>query len=97
LFSESELIVERFAEYLKQHPTMKIEVSGHTDNVGNVKDNEALSTNRAFSVKALLEEMGVEGGRIRARGYGSARPRADNNTEEGRAMNRRTEFEILKS
>jgi outer membrane protein OmpA-like peptidoglycan-associated protein len=63
--------------------------------VGNPKDNDALSNNRAFSVKALLEEYKVDGKRISAKGFGSSKPLADNKTEEGRAMNRRTEFMIL--
>lgn len=92
---ESRIIIESFAGYLKMNPKIKVEIQGHTDNVGNVKDNEALSNNRAFSVKALLEELGVEGKRITARGFGQSKPIADNNTEEGRAKNRRTEFMIL--
>jgi outer membrane protein OmpA-like peptidoglycan-associated protein/tetratricopeptide (TPR) repeat protein len=93
--TESKIILESFAQYLKENPAIKIQIEGHTDNVGNVKDNEALSTNRAFSVKALLEEFGVVGKRILAKGYGPSKPLADNNTEEGRAKNRRTEFLIL--
>ena len=92
---ESKIILEGFADYLKENPEIRIEIQGHTDNVGNPKDNDALSTNRAFSVKAMLEELGVDGHRIEAKGYGSQRPVADNHTEEGRAKNRRTEFMIL--
>lgn len=93
--TESKIILENFAQYLKENPNIKIQIEGHTDNVGNIKDNEALSTNRAFSVKAMLEEFGVDGKRILAKGYGPSKPLADNNTEEGRAKNRRTEFLIL--
>jgi outer membrane protein OmpA-like peptidoglycan-associated protein/tetratricopeptide (TPR) repeat protein len=93
--SESKVILENFAQYLKENPSYKIQIEGHTDNVGNIKDNEALSTNRAFSVKAMLEEFGVDGKRILAKGYGPSKPLADNNREEGRAKNRRTEFLIL--
>jgi outer membrane protein OmpA-like peptidoglycan-associated protein/tetratricopeptide (TPR) repeat protein len=92
---ESRIILESFAQYLKENPKIKIEIEGHTDNVGNPKDNEALSTNRAFSVKAMLEEFGVDGKRILAKGFGQNKPLADNKTEEGRAKNRRTEFLIL--
>jgi len=95
LKKESRIILESFAQYLKENPKIKVEIQGHTDNVGNPKDNEALSTNRAFSVKAMLEEFGVDGKRILARGFGQNKPIADNNTEEGRAKNRRTEFQIL--
>ncbi|KAK6020280.1 OmpA family protein [Ostertagia ostertagi] len=92
---ESRIILESFASYLKENPKIKVEIQGHTDNVGNAKDNVALSTNRAFTVKAILEEFGIEGKRISAKGFGQTKPIADNLSEEGRAKNRRTEFQIL--
>jgi outer membrane protein OmpA-like peptidoglycan-associated protein len=92
---ESKIVVESFAKYIKQNPKIKVEIQGHTDNVGNATDNDALSNNRAFSVKALIEQFGVDGNRISAKGYGSSKPVADNKTEEGRAKNRRTEFMIV--
>lgn len=96
LKSESFIVLEAFAEYLKENPSINIEIQGHTDNVGNAKDNEALSANRAFTVKAFLEEKGVVGKRISAKGYGASKPIADNSSEEGKAKNRRTEF-LIKS
>jgi outer membrane protein OmpA-like peptidoglycan-associated protein/tetratricopeptide (TPR) repeat protein len=95
LQEESHVILENFAAYLKEHPKFDVEIQGHTDNVGNAKDNEALSSNRAFTVKALLETYGIEGKRITAKGYGQSAPLADNATEAGRAKNRRTAF-VLK-
>jgi outer membrane protein OmpA-like peptidoglycan-associated protein len=95
LTPESKKILKVFADYLKENPQLKIEIQGHTDNVGNPKDNLALSNNRAFTVKQTLEEYGVSGKRISAVGYGQTRPIASNQTEEGRAKNRRTEFRIL--
>ena len=95
LKQESKIIIEGFAQYLKQNPTIKIEIQGHTDNVGNPKDNDALSNNRAFTLKSLLEELGIDAKRIKAKGFGSNKPIADNDTEEGRAKNRRTEFMII--
>ncbi len=95
LTDESKIVIESLANYLKENPNLKIEIEGHTDNVGNPKDNDALSTDRAFSVKAEIESFGVDGHRITAKGYGSNKPIADNHTEEGRAKNRRTEFLIL--
>lgn len=92
---ESRIILESFAGYLKENPKIKVEIQGHTDNVGNAKDNLALSTNRAFTVKAILEEFGIDGKRISAKGFGQTKPIADNLSEEGRAKNRRTEFQIL--
>ncbi len=95
LTDDSKKILMIFADYLKENPKLKIEIAGHTDNVGNPKDNLALSNNRAFTVKQTLEEFGVSGKRILAVGYGPNKPIAPNTTEEGRAKNRRTEFRIL--
>lgn len=94
LQEESKVILENFAVYLKENPKLEVEIQGHTDNVGNPKDNEALSTNRAYTVKTLLESYGINGKRITAKGYGQNKPIADNKTEAGRAKNRRTEFLI---
>lgn len=91
---ESMLILENFAAYLREHPKLEIEIQGHTDNVGNPKDNEALSSNRAYTVKSVLEQFGIDGKRITAKGFGQNQPIADNKTEQGRAKNRRTEFLI---
>ena len=95
LKKESIIILESFADYLKDNQNLKIEIHGHTDNIGNAKDNDALSYNRAFSVKSTLEELGIDGKRINAKGFGSIMPISTNSTEEGRAKNRRTEFLIL--
>jgi outer membrane protein OmpA-like peptidoglycan-associated protein/tetratricopeptide (TPR) repeat protein len=94
LKKESFIVLESFADYLKENPNIKIEIQGHTDNVGAVKANEALSANRAYTVKAFLEEKGVEGKRITAKGFGPNKPIAENTTEDGKAKNRRTEFLI---
>lgn len=95
LKSESFIVLDAFAEYLKENPTIKIEVQGHTDNVGSSTANEALSANRAFTVKAYLEEKRIDGKRISAKGYGPNKPIAENTTEDGKAKNRRTEFLII--
>lgn len=92
---ESFVVLESFAEYLVENPGIAIEIQGHTDNVGAVKSNEALSANRAYTVKSFLEEKGVDGKRITAKGYGPNKPIAANTTEEGKAKNRRTEFLIV--
>lgn len=94
LKKESFIVLESFIEYLKDNPTIRIEIQGHTDNVGNAAANQALSANRAYTVKAFLEEKGIDGKRISAKGYGSSKPIADNTTEEGKSKNRRTEFLI---
>ena len=91
---ESKKVLESFADYLKDNPKMIIEIQGHTDNVGAAAANQALSANRAFTVKATLESFGIHGDRIKAKGFGPSRPIADNSSESGRAKNRRTEFLI---
>lgn len=94
LKKESFIVLEEFATYLKENPTITIEIQGHTDNVGSASANEALSANRAYTVKAFLEEKGIDGKRITAKGFGPNKPIAENTTELGRAKNRRTEFLI---
>ncbi|RZL50453.1 MAG: OmpA family protein [Pedobacter sp.] len=100
-FGKSELKKESFAElnriavYLKQKPSVKIEMGGHTDNVGPDETNNKLSTDRAKSVQQYLVSQGVVASRIAFRGYGKTLPVATNDTDEGRALNRRVEFTIL--
>ena len=92
----SMIVLEEFAAFLKTNPKIKIEVYGHTDNVGNAAANLALSTDRAFTVRDKLLELGIEEKRLVAfKGFGSTKPIADNATEAGRAKNRRTEFVIV--
>ena len=76
-------------------PKLKLEIQGHTDNVGGVDYNMTLSENRARAVYDALISRGIEPSRLRYRGFGFSRPIASNDTEEGRAKNRRTEFVIL--
>jgi outer membrane protein OmpA-like peptidoglycan-associated protein len=70
---------------------MRIEISGHTDNVGKKKDNQILSEKRAKSCRDYLVSKGIEAERITTVGYGDARPIAPNDTEQGRQQNRRIE------
>ncbi|MCX6297013.1 MAG: OmpA family protein, partial [Bacteroidetes bacterium] len=92
----SAVVIDEFADFLKAHPTIKIEVRGHTDNVGDAKSNLSLSTDRAFSVRDLLISKGINEKRlINFKGYGASMPIANNTTEAGRAKNRRTEFVII--
>lgn len=96
LKSESKIVVEEFADFLKNNPTVKIEIHGHTDNIGNIPENSALSTDRAFTVYDMILEMGISKSQIIAfRGFGANKPIADNSSEKGRAKNRRTEFLII--
>ena len=92
----SKIILDAFAGYLMKHPTMVIEISGHTDSRGDDNANKALSAERAFEVMKYLVDHGVESKRLSYQGYGESKPVGDNNTDEGRSMNRRTEFVIKK-
>ena len=92
LLSSSFLILNEFAQYLKDHPNMVVEIRGHTDASGSDQANLALSMDRAFEVMNYLVQQGIEGKRLSAKGYGETLPIASNDTEEGRAKNRRTEF-----
>lgn len=96
LKNESRIVVEEFARFLQENPTIKIEIHGHTDNVGSDEDNMTLSKRRAFTVFDMLKFKGVNPDRlVKYEGHGKAMPVASNDTEEGRAKNRRTEFIIV--
>jgi len=75
--------------FLEEHPDAKIEVQGHTDNVGSAQYNQALSERRANSVKAFLVSQGAPESQVTAKGLGKSQPVADNKTAAGRAKNRR--------
>ncbi len=92
---ESEAELDRLYKLLNENPTLKIEISGHTDNVGSASYNQKLSESRAKSVVNYLLDKGTDNTRLTFKGYGFNRPIAGNDTEEGRQQNRRTEFEIL--
>jgi len=94
---KSKYILTEFAQYLLENESMRIAIHGHTDNVGKSEANLALSADRAFSVKQYLESLSVSGDRIEYRGFGETVPFASNDTEKGRAANRRTEFLILEN
>ena len=91
----SKWVLDAFADYLIRHPNIKVMILGHTDNVGDDLANYALSADRAFTVKEYLDSKGVPPDRVDFKGYGEKRPIATNDTFEGRALNRRTEFRIL--
>ena len=89
---ESEVELLEVVRLLRAHPKWKVEVQGHTDSVGTAMYNQQLSQRRAEAVRQFLIQRGIKAERIQARGYGSSRPIAPNTTEEGRALNRRTEI-----
>ena len=86
--------LDRLIQLMTDVPSLKIELSGHTDNVGGDAANERLSQRRAEAVRAYLLSRSVDGSRVTAKGYGASRPVDTNDTKAGRANNRRTEFEI---
>ena len=88
--------LDRLAEALRRHPRLRLEVGGHTDDVGNDLDNQRLSERRAKAVYDYLILCGVDPAGLTYRGYGESRPVADNKTEEGRAANRRTTLTPLR-
>jgi outer membrane protein OmpA-like peptidoglycan-associated protein/Tol biopolymer transport system component len=92
---ESEVELDKVVQFLQDNPTVKIQLEGHTDNVGSAAENQKLSSARAYSVVNYLVRKGIKGTRLVAKGFGATKPVADNKTEEGRAQNRRTELRIL--
>jgi outer membrane protein OmpA-like peptidoglycan-associated protein len=95
LRAESYSELNKLVRLLLENADVRIEVSGHTDNVGSASLNKRLSRSRAQSVKSYLESQGVDAGRIEFEGYGFDRPIAPNETPEGRAANRRVEIEVI--
>jgi OmpA-OmpF porin, OOP family len=92
-FRELDLVVE----FLRNNPTVRIELSGHTDNRGVPFQNLKLSQGRVDRVRDYLISKGIDGKRITGKGYGGTKPIADNNDDEARPLNRRVEFTIMKN
>ncbi len=95
LKKESKVELDKLVLFLNQYPTIKIEISGHTDNIGTEQYNQTLSENRAKSVKEYLTGASISKDRITFTGYGFSKPITSNDTEAGRAQNRRTELKII--
>lgn len=95
LRSESFASLDDIAELLNIKDNLRVEIAGHTDNVGSDASNLALSQARAEAVVKYLIAKGVPAHRLQAKGYGATQPIADNNSEEGRQLNRRTEARWL--
>ena len=91
---KSQAELDKIVQLLNDNPTLKIEISGYTDNVGKPSDNLSLSNNRAKSVVTYLIGKGIAAQRVVAKGYGETKPVADNTTEDGKAKNRRTELKV---
>ncbi|MCB9165406.1 MAG: OmpA family protein [Flavobacteriales bacterium] len=91
----SEYILDELIDFLKENPTVRIRIEGHTDSRGNTADNKRLSEDRASTVRNYLQDHGIAAARLTHQGFGPEKPLATNDTEEGRAKNRRTEFVIV--
>ncbi len=97
LTADSRYELDNLVTAMTAYPSLVIEVAGHTDNVGDPASNLTLSAQRASAVVKYLTDRGIAASRLRSRGYGDTQPLAENDTDENRAKNRRTEFTILSS
>ncbi len=95
LKNESRSELGKLISFLEKNPRLKIEISGHTDNVGGKQYNQQLSEKRANAVKEYLLQHGIPEAHLQSVGFGDIKPIADNASEQGRTLNRRTEFKIL--
>ena len=95
LTQDSQLGIQMLVEFLKRNPDLKVELAGHTDDVGNAQYNLKLSAERAEVVCKALIDNGIDKNRLTAKGYGATMPLAPNDSEEHRALNRRTEMIII--
>ena len=93
--SESQIELDKIVQLMNDNPTVKIQISGHTDNVGKPAENLTLSNNRAKTVVSYLINKRISPQRLSFKGFGETQPVADNKTEEGRARNRRTEMKVV--
>ena len=92
---ESRVELDKLVVIMKQNPNIRIEIGGHTDNVGTAEYNRRLSEGRAKTTSDYLISQGIPANRLVSKGYGLNNPIATNDTEEGRAINRRTEAKII--
>lgn len=97
LLPESKVELQKLIDFLNLNKTVSIEVEGHTDNVGSAEMNQTLSESRAKEVYKYLIDNNIDVVRMKYKGYGLSKPVSSNDTAEGRALNRRTEFVIIKN
>jgi OOP family OmpA-OmpF porin len=93
LRAESHPVLQEIADALKAHPDWTLIINGHTDGIGNDQDNLALSRQRAEAVRAaLVRDFAVSEARLSVNGFGASQPKESNDTDRGRALNRRVEL-----
>jgi len=95
LSSDGKFVLDQFYKFLKENPTVKVSIQGHTDNKGVPGENQVLSENRAKGVVAYLKEKGISKDRLDFQGFGQTQPKFPNDTEANRAQNRRTDIMIV--
>lgn len=95
LKTESQVELDNVVALMKDNPTLRIQINGHTDNVGKQADNITLSNNRAKSVVEYITSKGIDARRLSYQGFGDKQPLADNKSEDGRSKNRRTELKVV--
>ncbi|MEM6731251.1 MAG: OmpA family protein, partial [Myxococcota bacterium] len=94
--SESFPVLDRAAATLLEYENLRLRISGHTDSSGDASYNQFISEQRANAVRDYLVGKGVAASRLEAAGFGEEKPVADNGTSQGRAQNRRIEFELIR-
>ena len=96
LEQKSNIVIDEFMDFLKANPSIKVEIHGHTDNVGEHKNNMALASDRAFTVYSKLLDQGIPKSQLLGfKGFGETQPIAPNDSEAHKAKNRRTEFIVI--
>jgi outer membrane protein OmpA-like peptidoglycan-associated protein/Tol biopolymer transport system component len=95
LLPASKAELNKIYQFLMLNPSIEVEISGHTDNTGSVEYNQKLSELRAQTVVTYLSQQGIDSRKLKPVGYGDQKPVAENGTEEGRALNRRTELKVI--
>jgi OOP family OmpA-OmpF porin len=88
-------VLDEAAQILQKRPNIRVMIEGNTDAIGTLEYNQKLSERRAKAVYDYLLTKGVSASRMQTIGYGKTRPKADNSTAEGRAINRRVEFKVM--
>ncbi|MEJ7769876.1 MAG: OmpA family protein [Chitinophagaceae bacterium] len=91
----SQVELATVVQLLKENPALRIQINGHTDNIGRPADNLALSNERAHAVIKYLASNGIDSKRLTFKGFGDSQPLSENKSEEGRARNRRTELKVV--
>jgi len=88
--------LDRNGKILKENPKLKVEIGGHTDSGGSEQANQKISEKRALSAKKYIQDkFNIPDSQLMVKGFGSAKPVADNKTQEGRSKNRRAEFKMI--